>query len=122
MKGMPNILIVEDDPIAQLAVTYLLQDFNCQCYIVSSGRKAVNLAQERTYDLIFMDIGLFGVNGIDVAKEIRAKGIDIPIIALTAHGAESTKRKCLKAGMNDFINKPLNEEKAKELFNKYLNV
>ena len=113
MNQIVKILVVEDTVIAQLGVEALLEQIDCQYKIVDTGEEAVAIADQ--YDLILMDVGLPGISGIDAAAAIREKGVTAPIVALTAH--DTNREKCLEAGMNNFINKPLTLQSLNEMVN-----
>lgn len=101
------ILIVEDDPTLQLVARRALKHLGYECTTVGSGEAAVQV-DSGAFGLIFMDIGLPGIDGTHATMLIREKELRdgrkrIPIVALTAH---SDKEKCFYAGMDDFLQKP----------------
>ena len=85
-----HVLIVEDAKIAALTLKKFLMQLHCTSDIADTGTKAVSMAKDNTYDLIFMDIGLPDFDGIEVTKRIRAlsdiKKSQVPIVAVTGHG------------------------------------
>ena len=108
-----HILIVEDAFIAARTLQTFLKGLHCTSDIADTGAKAVKMAQEKQYDLIFMDIGLPDFDGIEVTKRIRAlsdiKKSQVPIIAVTGHGNDPAVRaKALDAGMQEVMSKPAN--------------
>lgn len=113
-----NILIVEDGLISEQMAKFALQsleDVDIDC--IETGEEALQLLHTRNYQIIFMDIGLPGMDGIETTKKIRSEEEklnkpSIPIIALTAHTDASAASAALKAGMNGFIAKPLTPDKA----------
>jgi two-component system sensor histidine kinase/response regulator len=72
----------------------------------SNGRTAIDKAKGKSYDLIFMDVQMPEVNGIEATVALRGSGCITPIIALTASSSEPQKLACKQAGMNDFLTKP----------------
>ena len=86
---------------------FLLQREGCRVERAATGEDAVSIAMARQFDVIFMDLGLPGLDGIGATKALRAKGLTTPIIALTANAYEEDRRACLNAGMNDFLSKPI---------------
>lgn len=106
-----HVLVVEDNTIAQTVAQSILAKLNCETDIAETGKKAVELWKSGNYDLIFMDIGLPDFDGYEVTHRIRvqelAKKVHTPIIALTAHAGDENKKRCIEAGMNAVLTKPL---------------
>jgi CheY-like chemotaxis protein len=101
------ILVVEDDPTLQIVVKRVLGILGFQCVTVGTGEEAVQRDHD-DIELIFMDIGLPGIDGGHATmlireKELRCQRKRVPIIALTGH---ADAEQCLKAGMDDFLQKP----------------
>lgn len=117
------VLLVEDNLIAQRMESTLLESINCQVDIVDSGENAIKSCETNHYDIIFLDIGLPGMQGDEVAKALRKLEGDshqhTPIIALTAHVSDDAREKYLESGMNDVYSKPLSREQAIHILNKY---
>ncbi len=101
------VLLVEDNPVNALLAQILLQREGCRVERAASGEDALEIAKTRSFDLIFMDLGLPGLDGIGTTRALRAQGIKTPIVALTANAYEEDRRACLHAGMNDFLSKPI---------------
>ncbi|ABS78170.1 response regulator [Coxiella burnetii] len=118
-----KILIVEDLEIAQKIAKVTLMDLGHHVDIAETGQKALEMFQKNKYELIFMDIGLPDMSGIEVTEEIRKienNKFHVPVVALTANYDESYKPVCLEAGMDDFMLKPLTVKKVKEVIEKYV--
>ena len=106
-------LIVEDNTIASKLLNIILNKYNCRCDIASSGIKAMLLCFERSYDLIFMDLGLPDISGLSLVKLMRGHdncNKHTPIIAITAHGENDLKLKCLEAGVDLYLQKPIEQD------------
>jgi len=116
-----KILIAEDNDANQVFMRVILNKLKLNFDIVSNGKEAVEYAKKHDYNLILMDIGMPIMDGITATKEIR-KFSQIPIIALTASVLEEEKEKFLQSGMNDYLSKPLNISKLKEILHKYEHV
>jgi len=113
-----KILVVEDSEIITKLMSISLAALGFITDVASTGNEAIKLSCENKYDLIFMDIGLPDIDGINVTKQIRKNNTyyeNIPIIALTAHNKEETREACLVAGMNDFMTKPIDIKHLYEL-------
>jgi len=115
-----NILVAEDNDHNQRLIAILLQRMQLEVTIVNNGWEAVTALKKNQYDLIFMDIQMPVMNGFEATKAIRINGNSIPIIALKAHAMEGDKEKCLDAGCNDYLNKPISMEKLKKTIQKYI--
>ncbi|MDQ1266198.1 MAG: hypothetical protein QG635_1350, partial [Bacteroidota bacterium] len=104
-------LVVEDDESNAILIEKYLRKLKFSVGIVKNGIDAVDKFKSVDYDIIIMDLGLPLMNGIEATKAIREleteTGSHIPIIALTAHAYELDKSNCLKAGMDDYLAKPL---------------
>lgn len=121
-EGRPRILIVEDDPILRNLTERQVHALGVDCVAVSSGEEALELFERNGINLIFMDIGLPGIDGSVATMRIRefelAKNRKrVPVIALTAH---SDKARCMGAGMDDFIRKPALLNDVKTVLDKWL--
>ena len=106
-----NILLVEDIRVNQIVATKILKSFNCEVTVADNGQKAIELWQQGDFDIIFMDCFMPEMDGFEAAKQIRRREEaeqHIKIIAITAGSQSEDKQKCLDAGMDDFINKPIN--------------
>ena len=112
-----NILIAEDNLINQQVILYILQKLGYEPVIVENGKQAVDAALDTGYDIIFMDLQMPEMDGLEATRLIRqSELVDQPvIIALTANTMEGDEEECLKAGMNDYVGKPV---KLEELLGK----
>ncbi|WP_281561317.1 response regulator [Thalassomonas sp. RHCl1] len=108
-----NILLVEDIRVNQIVATKILKSFNCEVTVADNGQKAIELWQHGEFDIIFMDCFMPQMDGFEAARQIRRReepGQHIKIIAITAGSQTEDKQKCLDAGMDDFINKPISRD------------
>ena len=106
-----KILLVEDNPISQNVEMKLLTEVGYEVEAVTNAADAISLLQEFQFDLVLMDIEMTDMDGITATKTIRELAGDvknIPIIAVTAHSSMKDRERCLEAGMNDYIAKPIN--------------
>ncbi len=111
-----KVLVVEDIALNQLLMKTLLDDFGFEHDIADNGKIAIEKLQNRSYDIILMDLHMPEMNGFEATEYIRSKmNSKIPIIALTADVTTADLNKCTAVGMNDYISKPLDE---KLLYNK----
>ena len=118
-----SILLVEDSKLAQKMAVMVLKPFGCEIYTADTGAEAIIQFKARIYDLILMDLGLPDIDGYTVTETIRElkekRHTHTPIVALTANAENEFRENAKKAGMDDFISKPLTVEKAEDLLAKY---
>jgi CheY-like chemotaxis protein len=119
-KTAGKILVVEDDFANQQVILGMLEETNLQAEVANNGIEAVNKVTSGSYDLIFMDIQMPNMNGYDATKIIREKGYTLPIIALTAYAMKGDEEKCLNAGCDAYLPKPVDAEKLFETLGKFL--
>ncbi|MGP8305016.1 response regulator [Vibrio sp. YIC-376] len=116
-----NLLIVEDTQSNQLVIKLILNKLGHNVHIANHGAEALEFLEEhnQSIDMILMDVSMPVMDGITATRLIRGKGITIPIIALTAHALESDRDKCLEAGMDSFISKPVRRQDIYEAIQAY---
>lgn len=117
-----HVLLVEDNPVNQNLVRMMLTKAGYQVEVANNGREAVEklTAGPDNFNLVFMDIQMPEIDGMEATKIIRDKGFEsIPIIAMTAHAMKDVREKCLGAGMNDYISKPIRKEVVFEMIKKW---
>ncbi|PTX91816.1 hypothetical protein DB354_16135 [Opitutus sp. ER46] len=102
-------LVAEDNVINQIVLGRMLAALGCSAEYADTGAQAVTLVTERHYDIVFMDIRLPELDGIEATRQIRARRPDgsPPIIAVTANNSPDDRSDCLAAGMNDYLQKPV---------------
>jgi CheY-like chemotaxis protein len=110
------VLLAEDTPTNQLLVVHALSKRGHDVEVARDGRAAVDLARRKSYDLILMDLQMPGMDGFEATAAIRElPGLDrTPIIALTAHTMVGDRERCLAAGMEGYLPKPLDLEELIE--------
>jgi signal transduction histidine kinase/ActR/RegA family two-component response regulator len=113
-------LVAEDAPANQVLIETLLKRMGLDVTLVDDGAKAVERATSEAFELIFMDMQMPNMNGFEATARIRKAGIRTPIIAVTARAMKGDDAECLKAGCDDYLSKPINKDKLKELIAKYL--
>jgi len=108
-----NVLIVEDNKINQLVTRKILEKSQCNCTVVESGIKALEILERDNFDLILMDINMPGMNGFETTINIRNNNIKTPIIALTAFSKHEIEQEAIISGMDAVVIKPY---KTSELY------
>lgn len=105
-----SLLLVEDNAINRKVAIELLARLGCEVVCAENGHDALIMVAAQRVQLIFMDIQLPDMDGLDVTRKLRAQGgwlAEVPIVAMTAGGFKDDRQRCLQAGMNDYITKPL---------------
>jgi two-component system sensor histidine kinase/response regulator len=104
-----RILLVEDNQLNQEVATELLRDAGFSVDVAENGAVAVRKLKESTYDIVFMDMQMPVMDGVSATQEIRKlpQFAGLPIVAMTANAKEGDRRRCLEAGMNDHVAKPV---------------
>ncbi len=120
----PKILCVDDNPANLKLVHTLLSDMGAEVTAVDSGFAAVDVVKHKTFDLIFMDVQMPGMDGRQATEEIRhweaeQEAVPTPIIALTAHALANEKRALLQGGMDDYLTKPISERQLAQVVLKW---
>jgi signal transduction histidine kinase/ActR/RegA family two-component response regulator len=118
-----RILLAEDNPVNEKVATHTLRKLGYEVHAVPNGQTAVAAWREGGYDLILMDCQMPVLDGYEATREIRALEageVHIPIVALTAHAMKDDDVKCLAAGMDQHLTKPLDRERLRACLNHYL--
>lgn len=122
-KFTGNILVAEDNSNNQLLIKLLLEEQGFQVTMANNGQEAVELFEVDKYDLIFLDINMPVMDGVTALKEIQKLETDsnskITKVALTANSLKGDRQKYLDAGMDDYLSKPIDSEKLKQILHKY---
>lgn len=123
MKHSVRVLLAEDNPVNQKLAKLMLTKAGYKVEIAKNGQEAVDkfTSSPEDFDLIFMDIQMPEIDGMEAAETIRKKGFDsIPIVAMTARAMKGDREKCLEAGMDDYISKPIKRETVYKMIEKWV--
>ncbi len=120
-----RILLAEDNIVNQKVALSILKKLGVSGDAVANGAEAVKSLELIPYDLVLMDVQMPEMDGYEATHRIRdpqskVHNHDIPIIAMTAHAMQSDRRKCLEAGMNDYLSKPINPQALADMLEKWL--
>lgn len=127
-EGLPQherklaVLLAEDNKANQKLALLLLKKIGCSVTIAASGREAVAALQKDRFDLVLMDCQMPEMDGFEATRQIRRSeqgGRRLPIIAMTANAMQGDREKCLTAGMDDYIAKPIDLNKLKEVITRW---
>jgi len=115
-----RVLIAEDNKVNIAVAMRLLRKCGCECETATNGIAAVEAATSNTFDLIMMDLHMPEADGFAATKSIRQHGIIVPIIAVTASAVDGERERCLAAGMNDYLAKPIDRRRLEAVLAKWL--
>ncbi len=124
-RGLTHILLAEDNPTNQKLAIRLLQKAGYPVDVAATGKESIEAVQKKNYKMILMDVQMPEMDGFEATKRIRALGPkyeQLPIIAMTAYAMAGDRERCLEAGMNDYVSKPLNVEELFKVIEKYSGV
>ena len=116
--GGVRILLAEDNAINALLTRTLLEAEGCIVEVVEDGALAVEAMRNASYDMIFMDMRMPNMDGLEATRKIRAmdhRSKGLPIVALTANAFDDDRNACFDSGMNDFMTKPVSAEELSEM-------
>lgn len=109
-RGDIRILLAEDDPTNQLVAQGMLSLAGyADVTIVADGEQAVEAAASGNFDIVLMDCQMPLLDGYEATRRLRAEGLAVPIVALTANATQDERERCLACGMDDFLSKPVDE-------------
>jgi two-component system sensor histidine kinase/response regulator len=118
-----RILLVEDNPVNQVLAVRLLEKRGHAVAVAGNGKEALVALEKQAFDLVLMDVQMPVMDGFEATAAIREKektsGNHLPVIAMTAHAMVGDKERCLEAGMDDYITKPIRGEELSDLLKHY---
>ena len=121
-KGL-DLLLADDNEVNRMIARKMLEDLGGTVWVCGDGFEAVAAVTEGRFDMVFMDCQMPGLDGFDATGRIRElerqRGGRTPIVALTAHAMAGDREKCLAAGMDDYITKPLTRKALQDLFQRW---
>ena len=115
-----DVLLVEDNEDNQRLLYVFMKKFGIKTIVANNGREAIELCSNRKFDLILMDMQMPIMDGPTTTIKLRNEGCEAPVIALTANAFKEDKDRCLSAGCNDFVTKPITRDKLYDVLSTYL--
>ena len=118
-----RVLVAEDNVVNQKVAARLLEKFGCRVDVAANGKEALRMMDLLSYNLVFMDCQMPEMDGYQATAEIRrreGRARHTPIIAMTAHAMEGDRQRCLTAGMDDFLSKPVRSDKLQALLTRWM--
>ena len=120
----PQILVAEDSQINQIVAARSLERCGCRVDVVANGADALEAIAAKRYDAILMDCQMPGMDGYEATRELRAREIGqdrhVPVVAMTAQAMEGDRERCLAAGMDDFVTKPMRHNELVEVLRRWI--
>ena len=115
-----SVLIAEDNVSNQKVILSMLKRLGYRAHAVSNGREALQALELGSYDVVLMDVRMPEMDGLEATRIIRQRWHNkMKIIAITAYALKGDREKCLEAGMDDYISKPVKMEELKEMLRKH---
>ena len=118
-----KVLLAEDNAVNRTLATRLLQKHGHTVVVVENGRQALDALERETVDLVLMDVQMPEMDGMEATAAIREKekgtGVHQPIIALTAHAMKGDRERCLAAGMDGYLSKPIRLPELDQILEEY---
>ena len=115
-----TILLAEDNVTNQKLISSLLGKMGAEVTTANNGAEALELALHRQYDLIYMDMQMPVMSGLDAIRQLRANHYRAPIVALTANATREDRNLCMAAGCNDYLTKPVNIDRLQRITARFL--
>lgn len=115
-----NLLIVEDNKPVSLLISRIAEEAGHTCFIAANGEVALRLYDQRDIDLMIVDVELPGIDGFDVAREVRNQSAHLPIIVISGNQGEVWRQRAIDAGANEFLPKPLRPSSLQTVLNRHL--
>jgi CheY-like chemotaxis protein len=113
---------VEDNVVNQKMVVRMLEKMGCSVDVAGNGLEAVRMVEQLSYDLVFMDCQMPEMDGYEATAEIRRRqgsSKHTPIVAMTANAMQGDRERCIDAGMDDYVAKPVKKEAVSEAIEKW---
>jgi two-component system sensor histidine kinase/response regulator len=114
-----QILLAEDSPVNQRVATAMLEKWGHEVTVAANGRQAIAMFRRQSFDLVLMDVQMPEMDGLEATKTIRQyeqeAGGHVPIVALTAHAMKGDRQRCLSAGMDGYVTKPIRSKELKRM-------
>jgi CheY-like chemotaxis protein len=123
LSFLGRVLVAEDNPVNSKVVQAMLGQLGLEVALVENGWAAHELATRDRFDLVLMDCQMPELDGLEATRLIRRSGVpfsQVPIVALTANAMAGDREKCLEAGMNDYLAKPINLKLLRSMVHRWL--
>lgn len=110
MSALRKVLVVDDDPVVGKSFTRVLSQKGYAVITAQNGQEALDKLQAGAYDVVFTDIKMPGMDGLELAERVKAKSPWTPVVIVTGYGTKANEERAKAAGVSDFLHKPLSPE------------
>jgi signal transduction histidine kinase/CheY-like chemotaxis protein len=118
------VLVVEDSPVNRLVAVHVLERCGFRAHVVNDGREALEALATQRYDAVLMDCQMPDIDGYEATRELRRRedgtGRHTPVIAMTAHAMTGDRERCLEAGMDDYLAKPVRSQALNDVLRRWI--
>ena len=114
-----KVLLVDDSPDNRSLISAFLSKPGINVDLAENGAAGVAKALHNQYDLVLMDIQMPEMDGFEAVRVLNQKGYRVPVVALTAHAMKGDRERCLRAGFNDYLCKPVNRQSLMDMVQRY---
>lgn len=118
-----RVLLVEDNPVNQDVAVGMLEQLGCEVTLAANGQFAVEMGEAEKYDIVLMDCQMPTMDGYEATRRMKSEGAlnaPTPVVALTANALEGDREKCLEAGMDDYVTKPIRTRVLSHMLDKWV--
>ena len=117
------MLLVEDNNVNQMLATAMLKKGNMTVEVANNGLDAIHALSDHAFDVVLMDVQMPVMDGLEATRSIRdvLQFQDLPVIAMTANAMRGDRERCIEAGMNDYLTKPIDREAMYRTIGRWLN-
>jgi PAS domain S-box-containing protein len=120
MKFQGHCLAAEDNPANRMLIHLLLSDMGLEVTLVEDGQQVLERLNDQSFDLILMDMQMPILNGYETVRKIRARGLTTPIVAITADAEKDSPARCLEAGCDSYVEKPITRQTLTQALKRFL--
>ena len=110
MSASRKVLVVDDDPVVRKSIDRVLTGKGYAVITAQNGEEALNKLNEEKYDLVYTDIRMPGIDGLEVAEQVKARRPWTPVVIITGYGTDEAQARAKAAGVSSFVHKPLSPE------------
>src|SRR5208283_2024306 len=110
MTALRKVLVVDDDPVVRKSFDRVLSSKGYAVITAENGEEALRKLNEEKYDVVYTDIRMPGISGLEVAEEIKARRPWTPVVIITGYGTDAAEARAKAAGVSSFVHKPLSPE------------